>query len=108
MGEGGGEAGGDELFCMSDHNCTWGGHIARVLHVDVHVLPGLPERGEEGGWGGLVSLMQLTSQSPQPNTTCQPSVIIIKMCCLQTTKMAATETDFALKFKKKLHFDFAE
>ena len=73
----GGEAGGDGAFCMSGHDCTRGGNVGKVLHVDVHVLPGLPGGGE-GGWGWLLSLMQLTSTSPQPNVTCQPSMMVVR------------------------------
>lgn len=49
----GGEAGGDGAFCMSDHDSiSWGGvDVVKVLHVDVHVLPGLPDGGEDRGVG---------------------------------------------------------
>lgn len=57
---------------MSDLYSTSGG--GGGLHVDVHVLPGLPEkRWLEVGGGyrvGLMALMQFTSLSPRLNTTC--------------------------------------
>lgn len=44
-----GEGGKNGLFCMSEHDCP---PSVGVLHVDVHVLPGLPDGGK---WVGGVA-----------------------------------------------------
>lgn len=44
---------------MSDHCRTQGGCIVKVLHVDVHVLPGMPGKGG----GGVAHAAHLTVAS---------------------------------------------